>query len=181
MQPRESLQNVHQIQNPRALPVESGISDTSIGASPRYVDEESCYLLADATRRVTTEICVSIQALEHDQHQVSMKFSRDQRHPGSCSCAARLWMHVITDHLAWHQCGFSENSQSQSANRDEQRAMLSVESNSASDPSMHSADLVYWPLYATARTDSESRARRPGVYLDFTPPFCVHELQPPCR
>ncbi len=101
MQPREFLQNVHQMQNPRALPVESGISDTSIGASPRYVDEESCYLLADATRRVTTEICVSIQALEHDQHQVSMKFSRDQGHPGSCSCAATPWMHVITDHLAW--------------------------------------------------------------------------------
>lgn len=42
MQPREFLQDVHQMQNPRALLVESDISDTSIGASPRYVDKDSC-------------------------------------------------------------------------------------------------------------------------------------------
>ena len=41
MQPRECLKNVHQVQNPRVLPVESDIADTSIGASPRYVDEDS--------------------------------------------------------------------------------------------------------------------------------------------
>ena len=42
MQPQELLKDVHQIQKPRALPVKSDISDTSIEVSPRYVDKNIC-------------------------------------------------------------------------------------------------------------------------------------------